>query len=235
MCPMALDPASLLGRAPALPCAPRHRILPSNSGGLRRCHVSHGTRSRLPARDGSTAAMWPTAPDPASLLGRAPVLPCVPRHQILPPCSGGLRRYHVSHGTASRLPAREGSGTATYHTAPDLASLLGRAPALPCVTQLCGPQTSRIKKDLDGIPMQLDSRVSKACLQVSMVPNIRAIIGLQDMWVGSTVNACKACRQAATMRLQCSASTMDHSLGTATVPNELTSRCHTAGRVQHGK
>jgi hypothetical protein len=108
MYPVAQDPASQLGRAPALPCAPRHRILPSCSGGLRRCQVSHGTGSRLPtlegsgaamcptggpcltAREGSIATTCPTALDLASLLAWAPALPHVPRHRIPPPSSGGL-------------------------------------------------------------------------------------------------------------------------------------------------
>jgi hypothetical protein len=234
-CPAALDPASLLGRAPALSCVPRHRILPSCSRGLRRSHVSHGTGPRLPAREGSGAAMYPTILDPAFLLGRALTLPRVLRHRIPPPCSGGLRRYHVSHGFGSYLPALESSGGAAYPTAPDPASLLGRAPTLPCVLQLCGPHTSRIKKVLDGLPMRLDSRVSMACLQVSKACDIRAIMGLQDVRAGSAVNACKACRQVATMRIQCSASTMDHTPGTAIVPSDLTSRCHTADRVQRGR
>jgi hypothetical protein len=52
------------------------------------------------------AAMCPTAPDP-------------------PPYWGGLRRYHMSHGSGPYLPVREGSGTATCPTAPDPTSLLG--------------------------------------------------------------------------------------------------------------
>jgi hypothetical protein len=36
--------------------------------------------------------------------------------------------------------------------------------------------------------------VPNARVQVSKVPDIRAIMGMQDVWVGSAVNACKACR-----------------------------------------
>jgi hypothetical protein len=132
-CPAALDAASLFGRAPALPHVPRHRTPPPCSGGLRRCHMSHGSGSCLPAHEGSDAATCPTAPELASLLGRAPTLPCVPRLGTLPPCSGGLRCCHVSHGSGPCLPAREGSGAATCPMTPDPASLLGRAPALPRV------------------------------------------------------------------------------------------------------
>jgi hypothetical protein len=54
------------------------------------------SESSVPSRDGSGAATCPVALDPVSLLGRAPGLPRVPRHRTLPPCSGGLRRCHVS-------------------------------------------------------------------------------------------------------------------------------------------
>jgi hypothetical protein len=98
-CPAALDPASLTRRAPVLPRATRLRTSPPCSGGLRCCHVPHGSGPRLSAWEGSGAAMCHTAPNPAYLLGRAPVLPRVPRLRILPPCSlleGGWR-CHVSH------------------------------------------------------------------------------------------------------------------------------------------
>jgi hypothetical protein len=89
-CPTALDLASLLGRAPVLPRVMRLWILPPYSGGLWCCHVSRSSRSCLPAQEGSSAAMSPTALDPASLLGRASVLPHVPRHWTPLPWSGGL-------------------------------------------------------------------------------------------------------------------------------------------------
>jgi hypothetical protein len=43
---------------------------------------------------------------------------------------------NVYHSSRPRLPAEESSNTATCLVAPDSASLLGRAPALPHVTQL---------------------------------------------------------------------------------------------------
>jgi hypothetical protein len=116
-----------------LPRVLRLWILPPCSGGLRRCHVSHGTGSCLPAREGYGAATCPMAPDPASLLGRALMLLCIPRYWILPSCSGGLRRYHVSYDTGSRLPARGGSVATMCPMASDPTSLLGRAPVVPRV------------------------------------------------------------------------------------------------------
>jgi hypothetical protein len=77
MCPVALDPASRLRRAPALPRAPRLWTLSLCSGGLQCCHMSHDSGPCLPIEAGSGAAMCPMAPDPASLLRRAPMLPCV--------------------------------------------------------------------------------------------------------------------------------------------------------------
>jgi hypothetical protein len=107
------------------------------------------------------AVTCPTAPDPASLLRWAPTLPhilqlrtsppCrraltlprVPRPQTSPPCRGSLRRCHVPCSSGPRLHVEEGSGAITCPTAPDPASLLGRAPTLPHVPQFSvgrGPQ-----------------------------------------------------------------------------------------------
>jgi hypothetical protein len=144
-CPAAPDAASMFGRAPTLPRVPQLRMLPPCSGGLRRCHMSRASRSCLPTREGFGAATCPVAQDAASLLVRALALPCVPQLWILPPYSVGLWHYHVSHGSRPRLSAREVSGTAI------------------CPAALCGPQTSRIKKGLVGLPMPLDSCVFKAC------------------------------------------------------------------------
>jgi hypothetical protein len=94
ICPMALDP-------------------PLCSGGLRCCYVSHSFGFRLPTREGSGAAMCPMALDPAFLLGRVSVLLRVTQFQTPPPCSGGLRCCHVSHGSRPRLSAWEGFGAVT--------------------------------------------------------------------------------------------------------------------------
>jgi hypothetical protein len=81
-----------------LPHVQQHQTLPPRSGGIRHCHVSHGSRSRLPAQEGSGAAMCPKALDPASLLRRALAPPHVPCLLTPPPRSGGIWRYHVSRG-----------------------------------------------------------------------------------------------------------------------------------------
>jgi hypothetical protein len=172
-CPTASDSASL---ALELPCVPRLQILPPCSGGFRCCHVSRGSESCLPAHKGSGVATCPTAPDPASLLERASVLPHVPRLWILPPYLGGFRRCHVSHSTEPRLPAREGSDAATCPAAP------------------CGPRASSIKKSLAVLPVQLGTHVPNARVQVFKPPDIRTIMDLQDVRPDNTVNACKACR-----------------------------------------
>jgi hypothetical protein len=78
MCLVALVPASLLERALALPRVPWLRTRPSYSEGLQCCHVPHGFGPRLSAQEGSGATTCPAAPDPASLHGRAQVLPHVP-------------------------------------------------------------------------------------------------------------------------------------------------------------
>jgi hypothetical protein len=49
-------------------------------------------------------------------------------HWTMPPSRGGLRGYHLSSGSGSRLPDRKGFGTTTCTVAPDPASLQGRAP-----------------------------------------------------------------------------------------------------------
>jgi hypothetical protein len=57
-CPVALDLASILRRAPVPPHVPQ-------------------LRTRLPTNEGSGVVMCPIALDPTSLLRRAPVPPCV--------------------------------------------------------------------------------------------------------------------------------------------------------------
>jgi hypothetical protein len=58
---------------------------------------------------------------------------------------------------------------------------------------------------------------------------------LQDVQASSVVNACKACGQASTVRLQYDASTIDHPPDAATVPSDSTAQRHTADRVQRGR
>jgi hypothetical protein len=140
----------------SVPCrtsTPHTSFKPRQGDGYKfvHCHVSYGSRPYLLAEAGSSAATCPTASDPASLLKRAPMLPCVTRLRTSPPCSGGLRCCHVSHSSGPCLPALEGSGSATCPTAPDHAFLLRRAPALSRVLR---PS----KKGLADIPMRLGVR-----------------------------------------------------------------------------
>jgi hypothetical protein len=58
-------------------------------------------------------------------------------------------------------------------------------------------------------------------------------MALQDVQAGCAFNACKTCRQAALVRLQCSASPVDHSQGTGIVLGDPTARRHAANRVRH--
>jgi hypothetical protein len=83
-------------------------------GGLRCYHVSRGPRPCLPTEVGSGATTCPAAPYLTSLLRWAPTLPCVPQLRSSLPCRGGLRHFHLSHGSGIFLPK-------------------GRAPMLPCV------------------------------------------------------------------------------------------------------
>jgi hypothetical protein len=76
-CPTASVPTSLLERAPMLPCVPLHRSSPPYSGGLRCCHMPHGSGLYLPSREGSGTATCLVASDLASLLKRAMTLPRV--------------------------------------------------------------------------------------------------------------------------------------------------------------
>jgi hypothetical protein len=85
MCQVALEAASQLGWAPVLQRVLRPRILPPCWGGLRHHHVSCGLRPCLPTRVGSGTTTCPMAPDPASLLGWAPVPPRVLRPRTLLP------------------------------------------------------------------------------------------------------------------------------------------------------
>jgi hypothetical protein len=84
----------------------------------------------------SRAATRSAALDPASLLGRAPVLPSALWLWILSLYQEGLRCCHASYGSGSHLPAREGSGVAMCSVAPNSTFLHGRALALPRILLL---------------------------------------------------------------------------------------------------
>jgi hypothetical protein len=134
-CPAALYPTSLPRRALALPRAPQPQALPPSSRGLRCCHVSHGSGPRLSTQEGSGAAMCRMTPDPASLLGRALVLPHAPWLQIPPPYLGGAPV--LSRVTRLRPPPPCSGGLQCYYVPMSLypASLLGRALTLSRVPQ----------------------------------------------------------------------------------------------------
>jgi hypothetical protein len=85
-------------------------------------------------------------------------------------------------------PYREGSGAATT-----------------CLAVSSGLWASSIKKSLVDLPVQLGSHVSNTRTLVSMVPDVRAVMGLQDVRAGSAVNACKTCGHAATVWLNSAA------------------------------
>jgi hypothetical protein len=141
------------------------------------------------------ATTCPTASDSASLPRWAPALPRALRLRTPPPCRDGHWCYHVSSGFGPRLLIEVGSGATMCLEAPDLASLLRRALTLPRVLRLqthlpTGKGSSAatrtvvpneswascIKKGIAGLPIQLGSHVSKACLCVSKAPDTRAIM-----------------------------------------------------------
>jgi hypothetical protein len=90
----------------------------------------------------------------------------------------------MPYGSGPRLSVGEGSSATTRPTVPS------------------GPWASSIKKGLIGLPMQLGSHVSKARTHVPKVPDVRAIIDLQDVWTGGVINACKTCGHVVTVQRQ---------------------------------
>jgi hypothetical protein len=91
-------------------------------------------------------------------------------------------------------PYRGGLRTAAYPVASDLASLLTEHRAATCPAVPCEPWATSIKKSLAGLPVRLDPRVLNARAHVSKVPDVRAIMELQDVRAGSAFNAYKTCR-----------------------------------------
>jgi hypothetical protein len=81
-CPAAPDPASLLRWAPALPRVLQFWASPLCRRELQRCHVSCNSGPHLSVEEGSDTAVCSTASDPASLMGRVPTLPRVPRFSV---------------------------------------------------------------------------------------------------------------------------------------------------------
>jgi hypothetical protein len=140
--PTAPDPASQHGRASEVPCVPQLQTPPPSSGGLRCCHTIRNSGLHHPPREGSGAATCFAAPDPASQLGRAPVLPHGLQLWTPPPSTEGLRCCCVFRNSRPRLPAREGSGAATHSAAPDSATHHRRALVLLRVPRLRTPPPS---------------------------------------------------------------------------------------------
>jgi hypothetical protein len=71
------------------------------------------------------------------------------------------------------------------------------------IIEKCGTVAYKLNlpPSLVGLPMRLDPRVPNACVHVSNALDVRAIMGLQDVRVGSAVNACNTCEQVATVQL----------------------------------
>jgi hypothetical protein len=154
-------------------------------------------------------ASCPAAPDLAFLPRWATTLPCVLWHQTPPPYWGGLWCCHVSYGSrprlrprwASTLPLSRGSRPrhVSYGSEPHFSTGKGSGAAThPAVPY--GPHTSSIKKGLASLPIQLGSRVSKACTHVPKAPDARAIMGLQDVQAGNVINASKTSGYTATVQ-----------------------------------
>jgi hypothetical protein len=152
------------------------------------------------------------------LLRQAPVLPRDPWLHTPPLCLGGLQCGHVSLSSGPDPTSKVGSSATICPLAPHWKGS-------DATTQLVvpyGPQDARIKRNLVGLPMHLGLRVTEACTHVSMTPDVRAMMGLQDMLAGGAFNACKTCRHAATVHLQCNAGPDGHSQGTAIVSGDPT-------------
>jgi hypothetical protein len=87
-CPVALNPASMLRKALALPCTPPLQTLPPYRGGLWHCYVPCGSGPCLPTKMSSGTARCPAASDIAFLLRQALALPHVPMAPDLTSLSG---------------------------------------------------------------------------------------------------------------------------------------------------
>jgi hypothetical protein len=135
------------------PHVPRHRIQPPSQGGIRGCHVSSDYRTNLPTKVGSSAAMYPEAPDP---LGGLRSVMChvapnpasqqgglwTPAHPATPYGSWVSSKKKILAG----LPVRQGSPVpnARSHVskAPDISVIMGmqdvRAGTTASACKTCG-------------------------------------------------------------------------------------------------
>jgi hypothetical protein len=130
-------------------------------------------------------------------VGRGSGAPRALQHRTLPHSRGGLCGCHVSSGSGSCLPDRNGSGTTTCPTTLDHASLLG---GLRCRhSMLCEFMwivgLRYITKGLASLPMQLDSHVFKARTHIPYAPDVRAMMGVQDVRTNGIIITYKTCGQ----------------------------------------
>jgi hypothetical protein len=158
--------------------------------------------------------------------------------------------HHVSSGSGSCLPDKKVSGTATCIVAldplgglrcttcpavPDPASLQRGLQDAMRPTVPFGPRASNIKKSLASLSMQSGSYVLNARAHVSKVPNIRVIMGMQDVRADNAFNAYNMCQHVATVRLQCNACPANHTHAIATVSGDAIGPNHATDRVRCGR
>jgi hypothetical protein len=164
----------------------------------------------------SEAATCPVAPDPTFQIVRAPASPRVPWLRTPPPYKGGLQCAACSTALDPASLQGEGSGAPRVLRLRILPPYLeGSGAATACPTVFCGPRVINIKKSLAGMPVQQCPPIFNARAHIYKAPGVRAIMGLQDVRAGTTVNACMTCEQApqsmsarrVDRRLQCCYST----------------------------
>jgi hypothetical protein len=140
--------------------------------------VTRGPRPCLLAELSSSAATRSSAPDLTSLPRWAPTLPRIPWLRTLP-------------------PREESSGATTCSSAPDLTSLPRWAPVLPC-----GPDLASLRGELRcfHVPHGPQRAIDHMNKEGSSCPRHAAGLACVQSTVACYRGACKACRQAATVR-----------------------------------
>jgi hypothetical protein len=141
------------------------------------------------------AAMCPVTSDPASQLRWDLRLPRVQRLRNLPPSQGGLWCCHVSQGTRPIGRALE------HHMSHGSRSCLpaGRAPS----SHASSDPLWAVGLKHEEKPSRPACAAGLACSQrthVSKVPDVRAIMSLQDMQADTAASACKMWGQTATVQ-----------------------------------
>jgi hypothetical protein len=102
-------------------------------------------------------------------------------------------------GSGPRLPSREGYDAIVCPTAPNPASPMGGLRRCHASRGSLWAMGHKHKEKPNWHTYVASPCVSKARVHVSKTPDNRAIMGVQDVWVGSAFNACKTCGQMATM------------------------------------